>query len=75
MTLGGSFVFPPLIDTANYAFFEAYSQVVGARTQSALANPKFVSHLPVMLDFRLSLIQVIVEDEFLFVAGQQLQTL
>lgn len=49
--------------------------MVSARTQGSLANPKFVSHLPVMLDLRASLVQVIVENEFLFVAGQQLQTL
>ena len=75
MTLDGSFVLPPLFNTTKYAFFEAYPQMVGARTQSALANLKFMSHFPVMLDLRAPLIQVIVKNEFLFVAGQQLQTL
>jgi hypothetical protein len=75
MTLDGSFVLSPMINTAKYAFFEAYSQVMGASAQGSLANPKFVRHLPVMLDLRAPLVQVIVENEFLFVAGQQLQTL
>jgi hypothetical protein len=75
MTLDGSFVLPPVINTTKYAFFKAYSQVMGAGAQRALANPKLVRHLPVMLDLRASLVQVIVENELLFVARQQLQTL
>jgi hypothetical protein len=75
MTLDGSFVLPPMINTAKHAFFKAYSQMVGAGAQGALADPKLVSHLLVMLDLRASLVEVIVENEFLFVARQQLQTL
>ena len=75
MTLDGSFVLPPVINTAKYAFFEVYPQVVGAGAQGSLAYPQFVSHLPVMLDLRVPLVQVIIENEILFVAWQQLQTL
>ena len=75
MSLDGGFVLPPVINTAKYAFFEVYSQMMGASAQSSLANPKFARHLPVMLDLRTSVIQVIVENEFLFVDGQQFQTL
>ena len=49
--------------------------MMGAGPQSALANLKFAGHLPVMLNLGASVIEVIVENEFLFVEGQQLQTL
>ena len=75
MSLDGSFVLPPVINTPKYAFFVIYSQMMGTSTQSPLANLKFAGHLPVMLDLRTSVIQVIVENEFLFVDGQQFQTL
>ena len=75
MTFDARFVLSRLRNTTNRAFFEVYSQMMGARAQGALADPKLVSHLPVMLDLRLSPVKMIVENEFLFVARQQFQTL
>ena len=49
--------------------------MVRPRTQRALTDSELARHLPVMLNFGVSLIEVVVEDEFLFIAGQLLQTL
>ena len=75
MTFDAVFVLSRLGNTTNYAFFEVYSQMMGACAQRPLADPQLVSHLPVMQDLRLPLVQVIVENELLFVAWQQFQTL
>ena len=58
-----------------HAFFEIYAQMVGARSQGALADRELDGHLPVMLNLRVSLVEVIVENQLPFVDGQQLQTL
>ena len=75
MTFDASFVLSRLRNTANYAFFEVYSQMMGPRAQRSFADPQLVSHLPVMQDLRLPLVKVIVQNELLFVAWQQFQTL
>lgn len=75
MTFSPRFVLSRLLNTFNHAFFEVYAQMVGARSQGPLADRKLDSHLPVMLNLRVSLIQVIVENELPFVLGQQFQTL
>jgi hypothetical protein len=75
MSFDRRFVLSRLRNTFKHAFFEAYAQVVGARSQRTLANRKLVGHLPVVLDLRVSLVKMIVEDELLFVSGQQFQTL
>jgi len=64
-----------LRNTFKYAFFEVYAEVMGPRSQRAFANRKLDSHFPVMLHLGMSLVKVIVENEFLFVSGQQFQTL
>lgn len=74
MTFDPRFVLPRLRNTFKYAFFEVYTQVVGASPQRPLADRKLHGHLPVMLNLRVSLVQVIVEDELPFVRGQQFQT-
>ena len=75
MTFDASFVLSRLRNTANYAFFEVYAQMMGARSHRSLADAQLVSHLPVMQNLRLPLVKVIVENELLFVAWQQFQTL
>ena len=75
MSFGRRFVLSRLRNTFQHAFFKAYAQVVGARSQRTLANRQLVSHLPVVLDLRVSLVEMIVENERLFVSGQQFQTL
>jgi hypothetical protein len=75
MSFDGRFVLSRLRNTFHHAFFEAYAQVMGARSQCTLANRKLAGHLPVVLDLRVSLIKMIVENELLFVSGQQFQTL
>jgi hypothetical protein len=64
-----------LRNTFKYAFFEVYAQVMGPRPQGSLADREFDGHFPVMLNFRMSLVEVIVKNELAFVSGQQLQTL
>jgi len=75
MTFDAGFVWLHLRNTANYALFEVYSQMVGARAQSPFADLQLQRHLPVMQDLRLSLVKVIIENELAFVAWQLSQTL
>jgi hypothetical protein len=69
-----SFVPAKIINALQYAFFQGYAQMVRTRSQGAFGNRKLPRHLAVMLDFRVSLVQVVIEDEFLFVTGQKSQT-
>ena len=75
MTFEPRFVLSRLRNTFKHAFFEVYAQVMGARSQGTLADRELDGHLPVMLNLRFSLVEVIVENELLFVSGQQFQTL
>lgn len=74
MSFDPRFVLSRLLNTFKHAFFEVYAQVMGARPQGAFAYRKLDGHLPVMLNFRVSLVEVIVENKLLFVRGQQFQT-
>lgn len=49
--------------------------MMGSRSQRPFADRQLVRHLPVILDLRMALVKVVVENELLFVAGQQFQTL
>ena len=70
-----SFVPAIVVNAFKYAFFKGYAQMVRTRSQSTLANRKLAGHLPVMLDLFMSLVQMIVKNEFLLVARQLFQTL
>jgi hypothetical protein len=69
-----SFVPAKVIDALQHAFFKGYAQMVRTGSQGAFRNRKLARHRTVMLDFRVSLVQVVIEDEFLFVTGQKPQT-
>ena len=75
MAFNPTFVFAGIVDALKHAFFKAYAQMVRTRSQSAFANRKLARHLPVMLDFLVSLVQMVIKNEFLFVPGQKVQTL
>ena len=75
MTLDGTFVLDGSANALKYAFFKGYAQMVGARSQGALRNRKLPRHLPVMLDFRVSLVKMVVEDKLLLVRRQKSQAL
>ena len=49
--------------------------MMGPGSQRSFADRELVRHLPVILDLRMPLVKVVVENEILFVAGQQFQTL
>jgi hypothetical protein len=49
--------------------------MMGSRSQRSFADRKLVCHLPVILNLRVPLVKMIVENELLFVAWQQFQTL
>jgi hypothetical protein len=49
--------------------------MMGSRSQRSLADRELIRHLPVILDLRVALVKMIVENELLFVAWQQFQTL
>jgi hypothetical protein len=69
-----SFVPAKFINALQYAFFESYAQMVRTGSEGAFGNRKLSRHLTVMLDFRVSFVQMVIEDEFLFVTGQKSQT-
>lgn len=74
MTFDPRFVLSRLLNTFKYAFFEVYAQVMGARPQGSIADPKLDSHLPVMLNFRVSVVEVIIKNKLPFIRGQRSQT-
>src|SRR5437868_14029433 len=75
MASGATFVFAIPVNALEYAFFKDYAQIVRTRTQSSLADRKLTCHLAVLLDLRVPLVQMVVENKFLFVFGQELQAL
>lgn len=76
LTMASDITFVPVIfvHALKYAFFKAYTQMVRARSQCALGDRKLPGHLPVMFDLLVSFVQVIIENELLFVSWQQPQT-
>ena len=68
MTLNPGFVLPLMVNTPKYAFFEAYTQMMRARTQGTLTDRELYRHLPVMHHFFVSVVKMVVENKLLLVS-------
>jgi hypothetical protein len=71
--LGGVFRFVQGRNAIRNALFKVYPQVMRAATQRPIGNSQLACHAPVMFDFFMAMVQVVLKNQFSFFARKKFQ--